>query len=255
MTKLCGGRQPNGAPTNSFGEHDLSGTGNHEADPGARRSTAPEAIILVESRTLIRESLARSIETLADQGVVGVASIQDWLARDPRPSAALIILSAHTDEERTLTEDTATLAQSGVTVPVVVMSDLEALHQVLGVLKTGVRGYIPTSMPLKLALEAMRLVCAGGTYIPAESVLAARSDSGWPLPQKQAKPGPFTARQLQVVDALRRGKANKLIAYELNMCESTVKVHVRHIMKKLQARNRTEVAFKTNELLRAREIG
>ena len=42
--------------------------------------------------------------------------------------------------------------------------------------------------------------------------------------------------------------ANKLIAYELNMCESTVKVHVRNIMKKLQATNRTQVAYLTRGL-------
>jgi DNA-binding NarL/FixJ family response regulator len=39
-----------------------------------------------------------------------------------------------------------------------------------------------------------------------------------------------------------------LIAYELMMCESTVKVHVRHIMKKLGATNRTQVAYLTNSL-------
>jgi DNA-binding NarL/FixJ family response regulator len=59
----------------------------------------------------------------------------------------------------------------------------------------------------------------------------------------------FTARQAAVIDALRRGKANKIIAYELNMRESTVKVHVRNIMKKLNAKNRTEVAYRANELL------
>ena len=51
------------------------------------------------------------------------------------------------------------------------------------------------------------------------------------------------------MDALRRGKANKIIAYELNLRESTVKVHVRNIMKKLKATNRTEVAFKIRDLL------
>jgi DNA-binding NarL/FixJ family response regulator len=55
--------------------------------------------------------------------------------------------------------------------------------------------------------------------------------------------GFLTCRQLQVVEAIRQGKPNKTIAYELNMCESTVKVHVRAIMKKLKARNRTEVAY------------
>ncbi len=58
----------------------------------------------------------------------------------------------------------------------------------------------------------------------------------------------FTARQAAVIEALRRGKANKIIAYELSMCESTVKVHIRNIMKKLNATNRTEVAYKMDTL-------
>jgi DNA-binding NarL/FixJ family response regulator len=60
--------------------------------------------------------------------------------------------------------------------------------------------------------------------------------------------GFLTARQTSVANALRQGKANKIIAYELNMCESTVKVHIRSIMKKLHATNRTEVAYKLNEM-------
>ena len=60
--------------------------------------------------------------------------------------------------------------------------------------------------------------------------------------------GIFTDRQVEVVEALRRGKANKIIAYELNLRESTVKVHVRNIMKKVKATNRTEVVFKLNDL-------
>jgi hypothetical protein len=51
---------------------------------------------------------------------------------------------------------------------------------------------------------------------------------------------------MTVVESLRQGKPNKIIAYELNLCESTVKVHVRNIMKKLRAKNRTEVAFLMN---------
>ena len=63
----------------------------------------------------------------------------------------------------------------------------------------------------------------------------------------------FTAKQTAVIEAIRRGKANKVIAYELNMCESTVKVHVRNIMKKLQAKNRTQVALLTQHMVRPRE--
>ena len=67
---------------------------------------------------------------------------------------------------------------------------------------------------------------------------------------QEARPlsGMFTMRQAEVVQALRKGKANKIIAYELNLRESTVKVHIRNIMKKLKATNRTEVAYKINDL-------
>ncbi|TGV73883.1 response regulator transcription factor, partial [Mesorhizobium sp. M00.F.Ca.ET.158.01.1.1] len=61
--------------------------------------------------------------------------------------------------------------------------------------------------------------------------------------------GMFTTREAAVVEALRTGKANKIIAYELNLCESTVKVHIRNIMKKLKATNRTEVAYKLRQML------
>ena len=54
-------------------------------------------------------------------------------------------------------------------------------------------------------------------------------------------------RQLMVVEALCQGMANKQIAYELSMSEHTVKVHLRHIMRKLKARNRTEVAVLTKD--------
>ncbi|WP_136625483.1 response regulator transcription factor, partial [Mesorhizobium norvegicum] len=61
--------------------------------------------------------------------------------------------------------------------------------------------------------------------------------------------GMFTIREAAVVEALKKGKANKIIAYELNLCESTVKVHIRNIMKKLKATNRTEVAYKLRQML------
>jgi DNA-binding NarL/FixJ family response regulator len=56
--------------------------------------------------------------------------------------------------------------------------------------------------------------------------------------------GLVTARELTVIRAIQQGKSNKIIAHELNMCESTVKVHVRNVMKKLKAKNRTEAAIK-----------
>ena len=56
--------------------------------------------------------------------------------------------------------------------------------------------------------------------------------------------GGVTAREAAVIRAIQQGKSNKVIAYELNMCESTVKVHVRNLMKKMKAKNRTDLAIK-----------
>ena len=84
--------------------------------------------------------------------------------------------------------------------------------------------------------------------MPASSVLATRRIFATNAATVQ-QASIFTSRQAEVVEALRRGKANKIIAYELKMQESTVKVHVRNIMRKLKATNRTEVVYKLDELL------
>jgi DNA-binding NarL/FixJ family response regulator len=127
--------------------------------------------------------------------------------------------------------------------PVAVLSDYEDPASIREAFNHGVRGYVPTSLTSRVAVEAVRLVCAGGTFAPAATLLSeheeAQRAAGEPLIEG------FTQRQAQILDCLRRGMANKLIAYELDMCESTVKVHIRHIMKKLNATNRTQVAYLT----------
>jgi DNA-binding NarL/FixJ family response regulator len=59
----------------------------------------------------------------------------------------------------------------------------------------------------------------------------------------------LTAREIEVLNGLRQGKSNKVIAYELNISISTVKIYVRNIMKKLKATNRTQVAFLLQRLM------
>lgn len=131
---------------------------------------------------------------------------------------------------------------------IILLSDISEIDDILKAIEHGVRGYIPTTVSLEVAVKAMHLVAAGGVYIPASVLFW--SDR---ITKQNGQPtvtGPnekiFTSRQTSVVEALRRGKANKIIAYELNMCESTVKVHVRNIMKRLKAKNRTEVAYILN---------
>jgi DNA-binding NarL/FixJ family response regulator len=130
------------------------------------------------------------------------------------------------------------------------MSDSQDAELIMTVMAKGADGFMPADISLEVAAHALRLVLAGGQYFPAETLLAARKSKEEPQSSAPGPRGMFTRRQVAVIDALRRGKANKIIAYELSMCESTVKVHVRNIMKKLNAKNRTEVAYLANELMR-----
>ncbi len=133
-------------------------------------------------------------------------------------------------------------------VPIILLSDIDgAADYIVEALERGVRGYIPTSSTLSIALEAMRLVRAGGTFVPASGLLALSAQTA--SSAKAIGTGKFTPRQMAVLHQLRKGKANKTIAHELYMGESTVKVHIRNIMKKLKATNRTEAAFLARELM------
>ena len=97
-------------------------------------------------------------------------------------------------------------------------------------------------MPMEVAINAIRLVLAGGAFVPAAALISSRDEVERSAPGTGAK-RIFTERQTAVIEAIRLGKPNKIIAYELSMCESTVKVHIRAIMKKLKASNRTQVAY------------
>ena len=112
------------------------------------------------------------------------------------------------------------------------------------------RGYIPTSLASMVAVGALRLVCASAARLRRRPLCCLRGTAAR-APAGESLIDGFTRRQSQILDCLRRGMANKLIAYELNMCESTVKVHVRNIMKKLKATNRTQVAYMTRGLFEA----
>ena len=98
------------------------------------------------------------------------------------------------------------------------------------------------TMGFEIAIEVMRFVLAGGTYVPPDCLLVGdqlgvRTSTTSPWPYM------LTSRELSVVRAIQQGKSNKIIANELNMCLSTVKVHVRNVMRKLNAKNRTDVAM------------
>lgn len=210
---------------------------------------ATMSVVIIERRAFVRGCIQSILSEATTLDGVGVASVEEYLARAATLKAAIVVLCAIGLGAREVDAQLTRLQGAGGAVPVVVMSDADDPELVMTVMDKGANGFMPADISLEVAAHALRLVAAGGQYFPAGSLLAARQLMA---ERQSSAPGPrgmFTRRQVAVIDALRRGKANKIIAYELNMCESTVKVHVRNIMKKLNAKNRTEVAYLASGLI------
>jgi DNA-binding NarL/FixJ family response regulator len=212
------------------------------------QSLAATAIV-VEPRPLIRELLMCTLKQRTGLEIVAAASIDEYLEGGGTEASLVIISIAGNPNSEETRKTLRRAAQALPQTPIVVLSDSEDLHSALSFLQSGTRGYISTAMELDVAIEVLWLVKAGGQFLPAAYIIGPpRSADTSAKPPPARSNGVFTARQAAVVKALCQGKANKIIAYELEMKESTVKVHVRNIMKKLKAKNRTEVAYITNQL-------
>jgi DNA-binding NarL/FixJ family response regulator len=206
---------------------------------------AGNIIVVIDNRALVRDCLAHCLQAAyIGYQVFAFATLADWMkVHDDFPAPSVILLYVQTRQKKALDDfdDVENIARVTVNAPLIIVSDVEDGSRIMRAIESGARGYIPTSMTLGIAVEAVRLVEAGGTFVPI-SVMSSFQNPG------NGESQLFTARQIMVVEALCRGKANKQIAYELGMCESTVKVHIRHIMRKLKARNRTEVAMMVSSL-------
>ncbi|MCJ7997677.1 response regulator transcription factor [Rhizobium cremeum] len=208
---------------------------------------AEEYILIIDPRALDRECLSRSLSIYNPaMNIVTAGSIEEWRKRHmtDHPSAILLVFSSRKPTEADACDKIKAAAETFRQSPVIVIADSDDLGDILKAVECGARGYIPTSVNISVAAEAIALARAGGVFIPASSILAKKDVLSSVVTGSTYSNEAFTPREIEVAEALRRGKANKIIAYEMNLCESTVKVHIRNIMKKLNATNRTEVAFK-----------
>ena len=246
-----GGGEPSSAMdqtslSEAEGAWDLTSTGTSRFQAVAEDRPTTSLIAIVDRRALGREVLTAALGA-AEGGFDSraYAEIGDWLSDEDRhcTSAILLGIGGSSGSDQDLVADLQRLTREYPQMPVIVMGDSEDPSQVLEILSHGARGYIPTSVSLSVAIGALSLAIAGGVFVPASAFLGASGAQRQSAPDAESAFG-LTERQAAVAEAIARGKPNKIIAYELNLCESTVKVHTRSIMRKLQARNRTEVAFK-----------
>ena len=206
-------------------------------------------IAVIESRTFIRECIRRSVQSAFPLRVLTYSTAIELEQQDRLSSLKLIIVSWTQDNREASTNALKALSELAPRIPTIVLAYNNDAELARTAICHGAKGYIPVTMGFEIAIEAIRFVIAGGTYVPMDYLLG--RDWLEDVPSQPPTPGLVTARELAVVRAIQKGKSNKVIAYDLNMCESTVKVHVRRIMKKLNAKNRTDVAIKSQTAISA----
>ncbi len=142
----------------------------------------------------------------------------------------------------------AVLEEAGVTGPVAVLTGAESPEVLFDALSRGAVGFLPKTLPRAAFVAAVRLLLAGGTTVPAALALAMAGAE----PGAAAAPAPagrlLTEREEAVLAGLMGGGSNKEIGRQLGMQEVTVKLHVRRILKKLDAKNRTDAVMRAQAL-------
>ncbi|MAU41121.1 MAG: hypothetical protein CMF31_05830 [Kordiimonas sp.] len=149
--------------------------------------------------------------------------------------------------------DVSLLREQAKGAPVILFTFRESVHLARKVMANGAAAYIPLSSSRDVMLNALRLVLAGGRYIPPE-LLSGRwseQDSQQQIvittAQHEEDDHILTPRQRDVLNCMAERKSNKVIARELNVTEGTVKVHVAAILKALKAENRTHAVLLANQ--------
>jgi DNA-binding NarL/FixJ family response regulator len=152
----------------------------------------------------------------------------------------VILLGASTCAHIDLS-DLALLSAAAPEAPILVTADCDDTESARVILRSGARGFLPTSLGLKVLMGALERMRAGGTYVPL-----LLTEPVPPDPVERARDTPWrelTRRQRDVLALISEGKSNKLIADALTMTESTVKAHVKQIIKRLHVANRTQAAL------------
>ena len=209
-----------------------------------QRSVPPKVrIAIIDERVLFRDCLARCLKLANGYETATFSSVRDFVDGSASLTTAIVILAMPRPSDREgRCAEIDRMRQLWTQTPTILMSNNESSESILAALDHGVRGILPADVSFDIAIEAIRLVQAGGTFVPTSVLMQTRNAPKGMEPYG----GVFTGREVAIVDGLRKGKSNKTIAFDLNISESTVKVHMRNIMNKLHATNRTQVAMLTN---------
>ena len=200
-------------------------------------------VLLVDDHPLLRKGVRQLLELEDDIRVIGESSNGAdavTLAAELDPDLILLDLSMKgMDGIETL----IALRDASVASRIVVFTVSDERNDVVSALKSGADGYLLKDTEPEELVDSIRLACSGKLVLSEQLTevlaLSFRDEKKVEGPNLDS----LTRRELQILKHVAEGLSNKLIGRKLEIAESTVKVHVKHLLKKLGLRSRVEAAI------------
>lgn len=198
--------------------------------------SAAITVLLVDDHNLVVELVKTFLTADGGFSVTVSSDLASGLARIKEASGFDVVLLDVILPGLSGISDVAKVVKANGDGAVVLFSGSVSASFVEKAVQEGARGFIPKTLPLRALTSAIRLVAVGQTFIPG-NLSSGQTDS-----QQPGEPQ-MTPLEASVLRHLGEGLPNKEIAFRLQMSESTVKMHVRAICRKLGARNRTHAVI------------
>jgi two-component system nitrate/nitrite response regulator NarL len=200
-------------------------------------------LILVDDHPLLRKGVRQLVELEEDMEVIGEASNgADAIVLAQEIEADLVLLDL-TMKGMDGIETLQGMRDAGISCRIVVFTVSDDTADVIAALKAGADGYLLKDMEPEKLVNRIREACSGKLVLSEElAEILAKSFRDDTAKSRGDGYNSLTRREKEILKMIAEGLSNKMIGRQLNIVEATVKVHVKHLLKKLGLRSRVEAA-------------
>jgi DNA-binding NarL/FixJ family response regulator len=232
------------------------------------RPAGVPVIAIIDAKNLRRASIASFLEPWANSEDLRVISFKldrahEGLQAETNLRIVIVNFGGESIAEPENLRRLKMLRTLATGVPFVVISDRDNAQEIAAAFGAETNGFIHSEIEADLACEALSFILHGGSYFPPSVIRQLQMQPGQAEQGRADEPGDalsngaepeskhsadgtkpnLTVREKEVLKHIRLGESNKMIARQLGMMEATVKVHVRQLMRKFRASNRTQLAL------------
>jgi DNA-binding NarL/FixJ family response regulator len=195
-------------------------------------------VLLADDHQLVRDTIAMFLRAEGFAEVVSVSSLDAAMVAVRSHDRFDVILLDYNMPGMKGLSGLSEVIRAGNGSPVALLSGEASPKVVIDAIDAGAAGFVPKSLGARAMISALHLMASGEVFVPY----------GMARQQEMKAAEGLTGRETEVLIGLCAGKSNKEIARDLGLQEVTVKLHVKTLCRKLDARNRTHAAMLGKEL-------